>query len=208
MTSNIYLIPKDLIEKICKVLEESRQSDAALAIMQNHPKELGPSHVAATGGGCEAYFINASWGSMRLLVVWTDNGGGDLPGANDWMVSVQLGDHISEDPILKLDSEGSCDVQPRVAIGDIESSIVPAPGMTMRDLTLAGRLARDILNEALSHPEMSQCTNFGDLHDICDANCLAGACEEGHFIHGEIREHEILNHAQELVNAALFKKNG
>ncbi len=82
------------------------------------------------------------------------------------------------------------------------------PVMTGHNLDLARRLARDILQEVMSNPELREFDNYGDMHDVCDANCLGGTCEEGHFIHGEAHEGEIFNHAQTLVNDALSIING
>lgn len=72
---------------------------------------------------------------------------------------------------------------------------------------LAKRLSREILAEVLKVPEMSQIDNFSELHDHCDANCLAGVCEPGHYIHGLEYEHEILTEAQNRVDKALRTLN-
>lgn len=64
-------------------------------------------------------------------------------------------------------------------------------------------LARDILAAVLADETLKTIDNFGDLHDHCDANCLAGLCEEGHWLHSEKNELEMLNEAQTIVNNAL-----
>ena len=72
---------------------------------------------------------------------------------------------------------------------------------------LAMRLAREILAEVLNDPDISKIDNFSELHDHCDANCLAGVCETDHYIHGLEYEHEILTEAQNRVDKALRTLN-
>ncbi|GBO89194.1 hypothetical protein [Marinobacter salsuginis] len=75
--------------------------------------------------------------------------------------------------------------------------------MNKQDLIKAQRLSRAILLDILSDDTLKTIDNFGDLHDHCDANCLAGVCQEWHWLHDEPNELDILNEAQNMVNRAL-----
>lgn len=80
--------------------------------------------------------------------------------------------------------------------------------MNREALEMAKRLSREILAEVLSSPDMRVMDSFAELHDVCDANCIAGTCDPGHYIHGHEYEHEILSEAQDRVHSALTAING
>jgi len=71
----------------------------------------------------------------------------------------------------------------------------------------AQKLAREILTAVMADNTLNKIDNFGDLHDHCDANCLAGICEQGHWLHSEPHETDILNEAQTIVNDTLAVLN-
>jgi len=37
---------------------------------------------------------------------------------------------------------------------------------------------RKAMAEINLYPELAACRNFSELHDVCDANCLRGACDD------------------------------
>jgi len=75
--------------------------------------------------------------------------------------------------------------------------------MTNRDLIKAQQFAKSILLEVLTNDTLKNIDNFGDLHDHCDANCLGGACEPGHWLHDDPMEHAIIDEAQSIVSSVL-----
>ncbi len=105
MSNSNFVIPNDLIERIRSELKALDRQQIANQIWLNHPDELDAPYTVPTGGGCEAYFVDVPCNDENILLVWTNNGGGDLPEQSDWLVSIQMGETIAEEPILTLSSE-------------------------------------------------------------------------------------------------------
>lgn len=71
--------------------------------------------------------------------------------------------------------------------------------MNEREINLAIGIAKDIIRDIQGDRELLKCRTFSQLHDLCDANCLGGLCEDSHRIWQEENWQDITIHAQELA---------
>lgn len=102
MTHENFVIPEGLMDRVRDELKTKNHDAIANQVWLNHPAELDAPLIVGTGGGCEAYMVDVPCTDQNILIVWTDEGGCDLPELDSWMVSVQIGEQISEDPLLAL----------------------------------------------------------------------------------------------------------
>lgn len=103
-TKDFYKVPTTIRNMIRDELRAKGYEAAADLIWLQHPAKLGSKEVDHTGGGCVAYATTYPVNGENLIVVWTDNGGTDLPSDDDYMVGVYKG-HLTDEQILLIESE-------------------------------------------------------------------------------------------------------
>lgn len=99
-----YEVTTKQIETLHNYLSVKRGKDFADFVCNQHPKVLTDEHVASTGGGCKAFILGLQHGEEQIVVVWTDDGGMDLPegtGTGDYLCGVYK-DEISDEPIVMM----------------------------------------------------------------------------------------------------------
>lgn len=97
-----YEVTAEQIESIRQLLEAKAGAALAAHIASNHPKMLTSENVIATGGGCEAFRVAFPFADDRIIVMWTDDSGGDLPEGNlrgEFLCGVYRNE-VSEDPLV------------------------------------------------------------------------------------------------------------
>lgn len=99
-----YTVTTEQFKMLHNYLTVKAGGELADLVCDNHPKTLTTEHVAETGGRCKAFIVGLEKGEDHILIVWTDDGGMDLPegtGAGEYLCGVYRNE-ISEEAIVLM----------------------------------------------------------------------------------------------------------
>ncbi|OLF82041.1 hypothetical protein AWH63_10910 [Marinobacter sp. C18] len=99
----VFTPDSEVMALLIRELRYKGLDSVAYHVEKQHPGTLDTDHVVATGGGCQALFVEIHLGGGKALVVWTDQGGMSLPEPDDYMVGVYYGAEITEDVLVSIE---------------------------------------------------------------------------------------------------------